>query len=320
MKRILKWASVFAGVVLLFSVTVWLVRRFTPPPRRPLRFEVIAHRGVFQTFPMAGVESDTCTAKRIDPPTHPYIENTIPAMAAAFRDGATMVELDIHPTADNHLVVFHDWILDCRTDGKGVTHQHTLAELKKLDVGYGYTADGGRSYPLRGTGVGMMPSLEEVFAAIPDKPLLIHQKDNYERTVELLGALVNSLPPEQRKLIFFYGNSRTYPRLHQIAPDIQRFFPTGDEMKRCGKSLLMRLGFGDLPQACYLPSIVLPVKDLWLVPGWPNSFLRKTAAAHVPVYVIDVDTPEEAQTLVDLPVNGIMTNKIEVVGRAGFVH
>ncbi len=71
-------------------------------------------------------------------------------MHAAFDAGADIVEFDVHPTTDGHFAVFHDWTLDCRTDGKGVTREHTLAELKKLDAGYGYTADGGKTYPLRG--------------------------------------------------------------------------------------------------------------------------------------------------------------------------
>ncbi len=52
-------------------------------------------------------------------------------------------------------MVFHDWGVDCRTNGKGVTRTLSLAEIKKLDVGYGYTADGGKTFPLRGKGVGM---------------------------------------------------------------------------------------------------------------------------------------------------------------------
>lgn len=47
-----------------------------------------------------------------------------------------------------------------------------MNELKKLDVGYRYTADNGESYPFRGKGIGMMPSLDEVFAAFPNREFL----------------------------------------------------------------------------------------------------------------------------------------------------
>jgi glycerophosphoryl diester phosphodiesterase len=65
---------------------------------------------------------------------------------------------NVHPTTDGQFAVFHDWTLDCRTDGHGITREHSIADLKKLDIGYGYTTDGGRRYPFRGSGVGMMPT------------------------------------------------------------------------------------------------------------------------------------------------------------------
>jgi glycerophosphoryl diester phosphodiesterase len=71
-------------------------------------------------------------------------------MQAAALMGADMVEIDIAPTADGKIAVFHDWTVDCRTQGKGETRAKTLAELQALDPGYGYTADGGRNFPLRG--------------------------------------------------------------------------------------------------------------------------------------------------------------------------
>src|SRR5690606_16962923 len=107
---------------------------------------LLAHRGLAQTFSMEGIEGDTCTAERIYEPEHSYIENTIPSMEAAFNAGADMVELDIRPTKDGQFAVFHDWTLDCRTDIKGEPKDYTMAELKKVDVGYGYTADNGRTY------------------------------------------------------------------------------------------------------------------------------------------------------------------------------
>ena len=38
-------------------------------------------------------------------------------MRAAFDSGADVVELDVHLTPDGKFAVFHDWTLDCRTDG-----------------------------------------------------------------------------------------------------------------------------------------------------------------------------------------------------------
>ena len=54
--------------------------------------------------------------------------------------GADIVELDIRVAADRQFVLFHDVELGCRTDGTGRVSQHSVAELQRLDVGYGYTA------------------------------------------------------------------------------------------------------------------------------------------------------------------------------------
>ncbi|MFC3523032.1 glycerophosphodiester phosphodiesterase family protein [Streptomonospora nanhaiensis] len=52
----------------------------------------------------------------MDPPEHPYLENTIAGMRAAFDAGADQVEFDVHRTADDRFAVFHDWEVDCRTE------------------------------------------------------------------------------------------------------------------------------------------------------------------------------------------------------------
>ena len=108
---------------------------------------LLAHRGVHQTYPAYTQTAADCTATMIRPPAHDFIENTLSSMKAAFDAGADIVEFDIHPTTDGHFAIFHDWTVDCRTDGKGVTREHKLADLKRLDIGYGYTADGGKTFP-----------------------------------------------------------------------------------------------------------------------------------------------------------------------------
>lgn len=55
---------------------------------------LLAHRGLHQTFSAEGVTNGTCTAARIDTPHHQYLENTIPAIKAAFELGAWAVEID----------------------------------------------------------------------------------------------------------------------------------------------------------------------------------------------------------------------------------
>src|SRR5512140_3219428 len=63
-------------------------------------------------------------------------ENTLASFRAAIAAGADMVELDVHLTRDNELVVIHDDTLERTTDGKGNVADKTLAELKALDAGF----------------------------------------------------------------------------------------------------------------------------------------------------------------------------------------
>lgn len=69
---------------------------------------LLAHRGIAQRFDEHDLRKDTCTAARMLPPKHDYLENTLPSMQASFAAGADVVEFDIHPTTDGQFAVFHD--------------------------------------------------------------------------------------------------------------------------------------------------------------------------------------------------------------------
>lgn len=60
-------------------------------------------------------------------------ENTLKAMELAMQLGAAAVELDVHRVEDE-LVVFHDRRLEGKSNGHGLIHQKTLAELATLSV------------------------------------------------------------------------------------------------------------------------------------------------------------------------------------------
>ncbi|MEK7833304.1 MAG: glycerophosphodiester phosphodiesterase family protein, partial [Acidobacteriota bacterium] len=64
-------------------------------------------------------------------------ENTLAAFALAIVQGAQMIELDLHCSSDNQVVVIHDETLDHTTNLKGRVDQLTLAEIKQAAVGEG---------------------------------------------------------------------------------------------------------------------------------------------------------------------------------------
>src|SRR5690349_915532 len=75
-----------------------------------------------------------------------YPENTLEAFKYSAEMGVDVLELDVHSTADGELVVMHDADVTRTTDGRGPVNQLTLAELKKLDAGYHFTPDDGKTY------------------------------------------------------------------------------------------------------------------------------------------------------------------------------
>lgn len=294
---------VIAGVIYL---------QFPWPMSPATRLTVVAHRGVHQTFSLENLTNETCTAALIAPPVHTYLENTLPSMAAAFAAGADEVEIDLHRTADGQLVVFHDWTLECRTDGSGVTNQQSLADLQRLDVGYGYTADGGATYPLRGVGVGMMPSLPGVLTAFPDARFILDDKDGDAATRDLLGQYLASLTPGDRARLAYWGSG--YGEVQSQAPEVQPYLATRAQVRACLGNYLAMLLTGSLPAGCQEQAIGIPYADLTHLPGWPNLILARAHQAGVPVFITDVDTPEQLQAVTALPIDGIQTNRIEIIG------
>lgn len=80
-------------------------------------------------------------------------ENTLVSFEKAMHMGATMLELDIHLTKDDELVVIHDSDLSRTTTGVGLVEDMTLSEIQSYDAGIGMHED------YRGERV---PSLQEV--------------------------------------------------------------------------------------------------------------------------------------------------------------
>lgn len=68
-------------------------------------------------------------------------ENTFAAFDKALSLGVTHVELDVHFSADGHIVVIHDDTLERTTGGSGPVVEQTLAQLRTLDAGGWFSAE-----------------------------------------------------------------------------------------------------------------------------------------------------------------------------------
>jgi glycerophosphoryl diester phosphodiesterase len=313
---------VLAGTAFVCALGLYLANgNLGSAPAAGARPELLAHRGVAQRFDPTGAGRDTCTATRMLPSNHRYLENTIASMRAGFAAGADVVELDVHPTTDGQFAVFHDWTLDCRTDGRGVTRAHSMAELKKLDVGYGYTADGGKSYPFRGTGAGLMPSLTEVLDAFPKGRFLVNVKSRDAEEGVRLAAVLAGLAAPRRAQLMIYGGDAPIVEVRRRVTDVQTM--SRESLKAC---LLRYIGYGwtgVVPAACEHMVVFVPLNVAPWLWGWPHRFDARMRGAGSSVFVIGpyhggefssgIDTAEQLGRLPADYAGGVMTDEIEAI-------
>ncbi len=284
---------------------------------------LLAHRGVHHDYHRENLTNETCTAERIYPPTHTFIENTLPSMQAAFDAGADIIEIDIHPTTDGEFAVFHDWTVDCRTEGEGVTRELSMAYLRTLDIGYGYTADGGATFPLRGRGVGMMPTLREVLEAFPERRFLINFKSRQTREADRLLAYLQAMPNANLQRLSYYG-AEPADRMRELLPEARTIGRR--QLMDCAKSYMLTGWFGRVSDVCRNRIMFVPTNYGWVAWGWPNRFLQRMRAVNTEVVLVaplnrreraGVGGIDDAETFASIPRDwrgGVATDRIEVIG------
>ena len=127
-------------------------------------------------------------------------ENTLEGFREGLRVGAGVLELDVHAVADGTVVVHHDETVDRTTDGSGAIREMTLADVKRLDAGYRFTPDGGRTYPYRGEGV-RIPTMEEVYREFTDVPINVEIKGERPSIEEAVWRIIEGAGAEERTLV-----------------------------------------------------------------------------------------------------------------------
>ena len=317
----------FLGVsVIAISAGLYLVNAswLASPPSG--RSTVIAQRGLHQVYGREGVDDESCTARRIPPPPHMFIDNTLPSIAAAFAMGADVVEVDVKLTKDREFVLFHDNALECRTNGTGSVGERTLAELQTLDVGYGYTADDGQSFPLRGKGVGLMPSLEEALKARPTSRFLIQIKDGARGVGDIMVAYLVGHGLDQWDRLAFFGSARPVSRIKSLRPEARTW--SAGSTARCLSQYLGYGWTGHVPKACDDGVIMIPITQSGFVWGWPDRFLERMRKHRTEVMLIGridglsgasfsrLDTVTELKRLPPGFAGSIWTDRVDVVGPA----
>ena len=284
---------------------------------------IMSHRGLYQTYHRRDITTETCTAERIDAPVHGYLENTIPSMARAFELGAFAVELDVHATVDGKIVVFHDWTLECRTNGSGKTEEQTFEYLRSLDIGYGYTHDDHRSHPFRCVEDSVdyeacrlrnrMPTLREVFRALPKNRFVINMKSKNPRT---LDAIINELKElssdfDLSLLSFYVNHPPTNATLAQALPMIKVPKFTLPQAKVCIEEFLVD---GTFSSQCRDGVLGIPYEELVLLGEKAKGLILAVKNTGSEFWVLRVDTAEAYDYVRSLDVDGIWTDRIDIIG------
>jgi len=260
--------------------------------RWPQRPWIIAHRGASGLVP----------------------ENTLTAFALAAEQGAHFVELDLRISRDGYLVVCHDATLQRTTNGQGFVHEHSLAELQRLDAGYTFTLDRGASHPFRGLGL-RLPVFEEVVAAVPNHvginaeiksaPWDAADRERGQAIAERLVALVRECPDLRERLLVSSFDAAVLDTIRRLDPNIA-------------------LGL------CTIPLAPLPEQLRWTCEGGYDAFhpmddgfdeygqsvVDSAHHAGLVVNVWTVDIPERAVQLAMLDVDGIITDYPEATRQA----
>lgn len=235
-------------------------------------------------------------------------ENTLPSFARGIEEGASYFEFDVHGTADGHIVVLHDDTVDRTTDGTGAVRDMTLDALQRLDAGYRFTNAGGE-FPYRGCGV-YVPTLDDVLTKFPSIPVIIELKQERPFIVEQVIEMVLAHGAAGR-VILATGEDAIMPALRSACG--LRGLPTNFSPIEVA-AFVGWVGDG-APPGYRPPGAALQIPPHWQ--GIPLITQETVAAAHavgVEIHAWTINDPSEMEYLLDLGVDGIITD-VPAVGR-----
>ncbi|MDP1820718.1 MAG: glycerophosphodiester phosphodiesterase [Acidimicrobiales bacterium] len=216
-------------------------------------------------------------------------ENTMPAFEHAVRLGYRYLETDVHLTADGALVAFHDDRLDRVTDGTGEIAALPWAVVQQAKV------DGREPIPL----------LEELLGAWPDVRLNIDPK--HDRAAAPLAAVLRRTAALHRVCVGAFSDRRISVVRSLAGPGLCT------SMGPRQVAALVSASRG-LPGAgrLFAPCAQLPPRQGRI----PLVTERLVATAHrhgIQVHVWTIDDPTEMRRLLDLGVDGIMTDRPQIL-------
>ncbi len=252
----------------------------TPLPR------VVAHRGDSHAFP----------------------ENTLEAFISASNMGIDVIETDVHLTKDGEVVIWHDDSLERNTDGSGLVEHFTLSELKKLDAGYTFTKDGGKTYPFRNKGVKMI-TLHEALKACPNQRFNVDLKSKDPNIVTAFTHVIENNSAQERVLCASFHLSHL-KRMRAKYPSILTSVTTIEVLGYLG---LQKLNL--LPKQLKLDRTLVfqvPVSQ-WNIKVITPQFIEEFHKRGAVIMVWTINDEKEMHRLYDMGVDAIMSDNAALV-------
>lgn len=228
---------------------------------------------------------------------HPW-ENTLAAFEAALALGLGHLETDVQATRDGVAVVLHDPDLR-RTTGRPVqVSTITWAELTELRVG----------------GVHPVPRIEEALEAFPDAVLNIDCKDG--RAVRPLAEALRAAGAQDRVVVASFDGRRARA-VQDLVPGVGRSLGIAGT---AGARLAAGLDRISHAAGLHLLSRICAGADALQVPERAGRLTvvteRLVELAHeagLQVHVWTVDDPDDMTRLLDLGVDGIMSDRADLL-------
>lgn len=237
-------------------------------------------------------------------------ENTLPAFDLAARLGADAFELDVHLSRDGAVVVFHDDETSRLTGQAGTIEERTIDQVRALDAGFGFTTDGGRSFPWRGRQVAP-PLLGELLARHAHTRMNIEAKSADPALAEALVRAVREAGAVERVCLGSQHDEQG-ERIRALLPEACHFLPEG--AATCHVMAARSEGATGCPDGW-------DVADLpWRLEGSDLVVLDRRTIEHLhrqglAVFAWTVDGDQEMRQLLQDGVDGIMTDRPDVLAR-----
>lgn len=236
-------------------------------------------------------------------------ENTLAAFDRAAALGADAIETDVRLTRDGAVVVFHDDDTARLLGVPGTIEARTLAELRRLDAGWAFSPDGGATFPWRGEGL-VVPTFAEALARHPEMRFIVDAKVDDPALARALVAAVTAARAMDRVCLGSFFDAQA-ERIGLLAPDAARYFP--QEAATCHVLAARAGALGEsCPEGFDLASLPHRLEEGVVVNAAVIAHFHRLG---VPVHVWTVDAEAEMRQLLALRVDGIVTDRPDVLAR-----